>query len=190
MPMEYLPFYLYGNEKEMHIDHMLIEAPSMQFSADRVQIDETPAGNVIRDNVKNGLIAIVYNSGGLSMPPWNEIHLSPILVGAKLVHIYKDPNTQKFDADTLKRMLQTPPLAKGRITCNSNVFIDNISPNQIPVPKPDIEPLKNRGPPKTNESQDDTLVRGMADNFLNMLRADMGLKPQNTRISDMYRFKC
>lgn len=41
-PMQYLPFYRYNNEKEMAIDHVLIEAPSVQFSAYYVRIDETP----------------------------------------------------------------------------------------------------------------------------------------------------
>lgn len=181
--MEYVPFYLYGNEKEMHIDHMLIETPSVQLSADRITLTSSSAGEqVIRDNIENGLIAIVYSSDGNFVPPSNEIHLLPIFDREehKSVDIYKDPNTEYFDDETLKRMLQQPPLAKGEIMCMANVFTDNISPNQIPVPKPDIQPLKNRGPLKTEELKKDTPMHKMSNDFINMLRVDMGLKPQDT----------
>ncbi|KAJ7325911.1 PLP-dependent transferase [Mycena albidolilacea] len=37
-----MPFYLFGTSQEQHIEHMLLRAPNVQISADRVQLDVQP----------------------------------------------------------------------------------------------------------------------------------------------------
>jgi hypothetical protein len=37
-----MPFYLFGTSQEQHIEHMLLRAPNVQISGDRVQLDIQP----------------------------------------------------------------------------------------------------------------------------------------------------
>src|SRR4051812_25918562 len=37
-PVDYMPFYIYGTKQELHIDHMLLKSPSIQLSADNVEL--------------------------------------------------------------------------------------------------------------------------------------------------------
>ncbi|KAF8182752.1 pyridoxal phosphate-dependent transferase [Mycena galopus ATCC 62051] len=41
-PESCMPFYLFGTSQEQHIEHMLLRAPNVQISADRVQLDVEP----------------------------------------------------------------------------------------------------------------------------------------------------
>lgn len=192
IPMEYLPFYLYGTKTEMHMDHMLIETPSMQLSGDRVIF--TAASDVIEvvgNNIGAGLVAILFNSDGSYMPPPKEIHLLPIFHGQdKSVKIYKDPNTTRFDGNTLKEMLKQTPLATGKIRFTENVLLDRKSPNQTPVPSPNIRPLTNSHGKPTNVyeegSEGKMLPTGKCDIFINMLRKDLGLPDTKVPLSRLF----
>jgi hypothetical protein len=41
-PESCMPFYLFGTSQEQHIEHMLLRAPNVQISADRVHLDVQP----------------------------------------------------------------------------------------------------------------------------------------------------
>lgn len=185
-PTDYLPLYLYGTKTEMHIDHMLIEAPSMQLSSDRVTfIPDGDGMQAVRDNIEQGLVAILFNSDGSYMLPSKEIHLMPIFHGkGKSVMIYKDPNTIHFDDETLKNMLDQKPLARGKMLFSKNVLLDSKSPNQVPVPSPNITPLTNDHDKqeKTNKPE----KKGQSDKFIDMLRKDLGLPDSGVALRSLF----
>lgn len=184
--MEYLPLYLYGTKTEMHIDHMLIETPSIQLSSDRVTLTLDGIGmQAVRDNIEAGLVAILFNSDGSYMPPSKEIHLLPIFHGkGKSVKIYKDPNTLYFDDETLKHMLEQQPLATGEMLFSENVLLDSKSPNQVPVPSPDITPLTNDHDVK--QSKGKVQRKDQCDVFIDMLRKDLGLPDTGVALRSLF----
>ncbi|KAF5548963.1 L-tyrosine decarboxylase [Fusarium mexicanum] len=38
-PAEFMPFYLYGNEKEIHCSHMLVKSPNISLAANNITFD-------------------------------------------------------------------------------------------------------------------------------------------------------
>ncbi|CAG8628757.1 15509_t:CDS:2, partial [Racocetra persica] len=54
-PKDHMPFYLYGTEQELHIDHMLLKSPSIQLSADRVELTLT-SGELTSTQKEKGVI--------------------------------------------------------------------------------------------------------------------------------------
>ncbi|CAG8594035.1 11224_t:CDS:2 [Dentiscutata erythropus] len=54
-PIDRVPFYIYGTENQLHIDHLLLKSPSIQLSAESVQIELT-SGNFTKEQKERGAI--------------------------------------------------------------------------------------------------------------------------------------
>ncbi|CAG8666878.1 8401_t:CDS:2, partial [Racocetra fulgida] len=54
-PIDHIPFYIYGTEDQLHIDHLILKSPSIQLSADNVQIEFT-SGKFTREQKGKGAI--------------------------------------------------------------------------------------------------------------------------------------
>lgn len=51
-----MPFYLYGSQNELHLDHILTIPPNIQIAADRVQAELTPP--LSEKQLRNGVVAV------------------------------------------------------------------------------------------------------------------------------------
>ncbi|CAG8690205.1 36744_t:CDS:10, partial [Racocetra persica] len=54
-PIDHIPFYIYGTEDQLHIDHLILKSPSIQLSAENVQIEFT-SGKFTREQKGKGAI--------------------------------------------------------------------------------------------------------------------------------------
>ncbi|KAJ4254500.1 hypothetical protein NW762_010099 [Fusarium torreyae] len=70
-PEEFMPFYLYGTEKEMHISHMLIKSPNIALSASNVEF-EPSLSDIDADDLARGLILGLSEIPEVSVQPFAE----------------------------------------------------------------------------------------------------------------------
>ncbi|CAG8788122.1 32436_t:CDS:2 [Gigaspora margarita] len=54
-PKDRVPFYIYGTENQLHIDHLLLKSPSIQLSAENVKIELT-SGKFTKEQKERGAI--------------------------------------------------------------------------------------------------------------------------------------
>ncbi|RHZ77170.1 hypothetical protein Glove_184g147 [Diversispora epigaea] len=92
-PKDHMPFYIYGTEQEMHIDHMLLKSPSIQLSAERVKLDLT-SGGLTSTQRENGVIAHITDFNEVAMQPFPEIKPFP-LTGLPEIPILLPPFSSK-----------------------------------------------------------------------------------------------
>jgi hypothetical protein len=62
-----MPFYLYGNKDETHLDHVLKKAPNAQISADLVNTNLTPS--LTDEQLKKGLVVVLDDVFEKSLQP-------------------------------------------------------------------------------------------------------------------------
>lgn len=159
-----MPFYLYGTEQEMHIDHVLIRAPNAQLSAGGVTAELLEGDrSAFVAGLKGGLIAVADAIPELLMQPLSANSLKSFFhPGAKLaVSIYHDQNSAQSQGPGLCDRLGDP-IARGIITLGDDTFADayminadapNIVTSQAPKKSLTI-------PETTSPSQDHPLFRG------------------------------
>ncbi|CAG8599100.1 46_t:CDS:10, partial [Diversispora eburnea] len=130
-PKGHMPFYIYGTEQELHIDHMLLKFPSIQLSADRVKLDLT-SGELTSTQRKNGVIVHITDVNEVAMQPFQEIQANQ---KSRTFHVelYEDPmpNSDQNGSglDNVKE-----PFAKGTITLQSrSLYIDSYLINEDPT---------------------------------------------------------
>lgn len=119
-----MPFYLYGTQNETHVDHLLLLAPNIQFSADQVQLDVEPP--LTHEQKKTGVIAFI-NRHEKSMQPFHEKKNSPdfFATGKEFkVEIYADPNPAEAHGPGLADIQVGLPLARGRLVLGPCVYAD------------------------------------------------------------------
>jgi len=161
-----MPFYLYGTRQEMHIDHVLVQAPNAQLSACEVTYELIEGSeSVIAEGLENGLIAVADALPEHLMQPFTSDRLGSFFhPGAKLdVTIYPDEATQSQGHDFRDNFGE--PIARARITLSHNTFVDEHMINLDPVIAVPQSP-KNRMPGHFPEvevtltAQDHPLFRG------------------------------
>ncbi|RIB26875.1 pyridoxal phosphate-dependent transferase [Gigaspora rosea] len=75
-PKDHMPFYIYGTEQELHIDHMLLKSPSIQLSADCVELILT-SGELTSAQRENGVIVHFTEVREATMQSFPEIKPYP-----------------------------------------------------------------------------------------------------------------
>jgi hypothetical protein len=122
-----MPFYLYGTGQEIHIDHILVQAPNAQLSAGEVTL-ELIEGNesAFAKVLKDGCIAVAETLPEHLMQPFTSDRLESFFhPGAKLdLSIYPDEDAAQSSQgyDTCEKLEE--PIARARITLGDNTFVD------------------------------------------------------------------
>ncbi|ETW81515.1 hypothetical protein HETIRDRAFT_319093 [Heterobasidion irregulare TC 32-1] len=159
-----MPFYLYGNSEEIHLDHMLLHAPNAQISANNVavELDGMELG-ILASDLRNGLIAIADTLPEHLLQPFTAEHRPNFFrPGFKVgITIYHDRSTSSAPGPGLVESLSSP-LARGAITLGDSIFIES---NLINVGTPLVAshvPKRNSFLPSSAESttQDHPYFRG------------------------------
>ena len=158
-----MPFYLYGTEQEMHIDHVLLRVPNAQLSAGEVTVELLEGDrSVFVAGLKRGLIAVADAIPELLMQPLSANSLEPLFhPGAKLVvSIYHDRNAAQSQGPGLCDELGNP-IARGIITLGDNTFADAYMVNaDTSTAMPQAPKNSLTIPETTPSSQDHPLFRG------------------------------
>jgi hypothetical protein len=130
-----MPFYLYGTRQEIHIDHILVQAPNAQLSAGEVTYELIEGSeSVVSEGLENGLIAVSDALPEHLMQPFTLDRLESFFhPGAKLdIAIYPDEEAAQLQGHDLCGNL-CEPIARARITLGDNTFIDERMINLDPV---------------------------------------------------------
>jgi hypothetical protein len=175
-PVDHMPFYIYGTKQELHIDHMLLKSPSIQLSADRVELTLT-SGELTSTQRENGVIVHFTEVHEIAMQPFPEIqafpefekHLLPVPLPEKpekpeksiffqhdrkfQVELYNDPMPDPYQSGPgLNNVDKKNPIAKGTIKLPSKdeglLYIDSFNINSDPVAKKEVENGKIVNRPK------------------------------------------
>ena len=165
-----MPFYLYGTREEMHIDHILVQAPNAQVSVGEVtcELIEGSEPVVAKALEKNGLIAMADALPEYLMQPFTLDRLESFFhPGAKLdVTIYPDSKVAQSQEYSLCDNL-SEPIARARITLGDNTFVDehmiNLDPvATMPLMSENSMPGPFREEEVTISAQDHPVFRGYA----------------------------
>jgi hypothetical protein len=161
-----MPFYLYGTEQEMHIDHILVKAPNVQLSAGEVSFELIEGSeSVFAARLKDGLIGVADTLPEHLVQPFTSDLKSFFHRGAKLdLTIYPDKEVAQSQGYDLRDKLDEP-IARARITLGGNTFVDAHMINlDVPVVMSQLPKSGMPGsfPEATPTSQDHPLFRGYA----------------------------
>jgi hypothetical protein len=158
-----MPFYLYGTEQEVHIDHVIVQAPNAQLSASQVNVDVIEGSkSAFTAGLKNGLIAVTDTLPEHLMQPFIPDRLECFFhPGAKFnVSIYTDRRAAGCPGPGLCDELGEP-IARAIITLGSNTFTDGYMINlDAPVTTSHTPKKKVKFPATASTSQDHPLFRG------------------------------
>lgn len=136
---KFMPFYLYGSNAEMHLEHALLLAPNIQLSAGKVSGSfDTPLTD---SDLATGLIAVATNVHEQAMQPFPPLTTQTVDFntfffrhGKQLdVVVYKDPygdtsGSGPERAIDLKDL--TDVVAKGTLTVDGAIFVDSKQLNE------------------------------------------------------------
>jgi hypothetical protein len=158
-----MPFYLYGTPEEMHIDHVLLQAPNAQISAGEVAVELIEGDeSAFTAGLKNGFIAVADTLPEHLMQPLTADSLSRFFhPGAKLdVSIYDDQDAVQSRRTGLCDNLGKP-ITRATITLGDNTFVDSYMLNlDIPVVKSQESKNSTVTAQSTGTSQDHPLFCG------------------------------
>ena len=129
-----MPFYLYSTRQEIHIDHILVQAPNAHLSAGDVTYELIEGSeSVFVEGLEKGLIAVADALPEHLMQPFTSGRLESFFhPGAKLdVTIYPDEAAQSQGHDLCDNLGE--PIARARITLGDNTFVDEHMINLDPV---------------------------------------------------------
>jgi len=158
-----MPFYLYSTGQEIHMDHVLLQAPNAQLSAGEVALTEGST-SALTSGLRDGLIAVVDTLPEHLMQPFTSDRLKRFFYpGAKLdVSVYPDPKAAYPQQPGFCAQLGEP-IARATITLGANIFIDAYMINvDAPVVSSQSTKKKLTIPEITSISQDHPLFRGYA----------------------------
>jgi hypothetical protein len=162
-----MPFYLYGTGQEIHLDHVIVQAPNAQLSAGEVTVELLEGSmSVFTSGLKDGLIAVADTIPEHLMQPFTSDRLNYFFhPGAKLdVSIYLDQKAiQSHGAGFCAQL--NDPIARATITLGANTFIDTYMINLDAPVVLSQSPKKRLTIPETAPgpiSQDHPLFRGYA----------------------------
>ncbi|KAF5319231.1 hypothetical protein D9619_008287 [Psilocybe cf. subviscida] len=124
-----MPFYLYGTEGSMHIDHVLLQIPNIQLSAGGLTCTfETPISS---SDIAEGVVVVAENIHEASMQPFPLMKYMNVddnfffSIGKKLsVTVYKDP----YPASTMDPVHMSAfkdVITTGEITLVGNLYVDS-----------------------------------------------------------------
>ena len=159
-----MPFYLYGTTQEMHIDHVLVQAPNAQISAGEVAVELIEGSeSVFTAGLKNGLVVVADSLPEHLMQPFTADRLNRLFYpGVKFeVSVYHDQNTGQPPGPDFCRNLGKP-IARAMITLGNNTFVDAYMINlDAPIVTSQAPKKSSMAIPQTTtSSQDHPLFRG------------------------------
>ncbi|KAF5018638.1 hypothetical protein F66182_9388 [Fusarium sp. NRRL 66182] len=132
-PDEFMPFYLYGTQQEMHISHMLVKAPNIALSSSNVKFKPVPSE--VSQHLAEGLILGLSEMPEDAMQPFAETNqgLAEDFFFAQKksfkVKIWVDPKGTGGTGPELLKDLGDA-LYQGEMTLGENVFVDVEGPNE------------------------------------------------------------
>ena len=162
-----MPFYLYGTRQEMHIDHILVQAPNAQLSAGEVTLELIEGSEpVFAAGLRNGLIAVADALPEHLMRPFTSDRIVSFFhPGAKIdLSIYLDDNAAQSQGYDLCDKLGEP-IARSRITLGGNTFVDEYMINldvSVAMAQSPKKSMSGPFPEATLALQDHPLFRGCA----------------------------
>jgi hypothetical protein len=158
-----MPFYLYGTGKDVHIDHVLLNAPNAQLSAGEVTVELIEGcKSAFAAGLKDGLVAVADTLPERLMQPLTPDRLKHFFYpGATLdVSIYPEPKVADSQGPGLCAQLGEA-IARATITLGANTFVDEYMINlDTPVALSQSPKKKLTIPKTTSISQDHPLFRG------------------------------
>ncbi|CAG8685749.1 2721_t:CDS:2, partial [Funneliformis mosseae] len=175
-PVDYMPFYIYGTKQELHIDHMLLKSPSIQLSADNVELILT-SGELTSTQRENGVIVHFTEVREIALQPFPEIKPYPQTETTPpltfffqhdrtfQVELYNDPMPDPYQSGPgLDNFDKKNPIAKGTIKLPSKdkgcLYIDSYMVNKDPTAEKKVKHDKI-----VNRSKIIPLKRFYADKF-------------------------
>ena len=139
-PNGYMPFYLYGTDREQNIDHVLVRAPNIHLSAEKVTLDlDRPLS---KDQLSSGLICCVEDVHEAAMQPFPTMDV----IRTKSSFFFKPGQKHAVSvyADKLRPSDNGPGiveaavgkgaerLAKGTLVLGERLFVDSETANGDP----------------------------------------------------------
>lgn len=147
-PKDRMPFYIYGTEQQLHIDHILLKYPSIQLSADCVELN-LAQGILTQGQREKGVIAHITDYYEYTMQPFPEIkkHGSSFFFqeGRKFdVELYEDPVPDpNQNGPGLDDVDSDIPFARGTIRLPRKdkgcLYIDSYFINKDPTAKYEVK---------------------------------------------------
>jgi hypothetical protein len=174
-----MPFYLYGTRQEIHIDHILVQAPNAQLSAGEVTLDLIEGSEpVFAEGLRNGLVAMADALPEHLMRPFTSDRIVSFFhPGAKLdLSIYLDDDVaQSQGSDFCDKLGE--PIARTRITLGGNTFVDEYMINldvSVAMSQSLTNSLSGSFPEVTLALQDHPMFHGCAPRGTIDRHASMG----------------
>ncbi|KAM0351849.1 hypothetical protein ACHAPU_002362 [Fusarium lateritium] len=135
-----MPFYLYGNEQEIHCSHILVKSPNIALAASNVKFTPSLASKIdhrqpLADVLAEGLILGLSEIPEDSVQPFAERNQDLaeeffFRQGQTFkVKIWKDPRDPAAEGPGLLEDLGKH-LYEGEMTLGENVFVDVEGPNE------------------------------------------------------------
>lgn len=135
-----MPFYLYGNEKEIHCSHMLVKSPNISLAANNITFNPSLSSEInhrqsVAELLAEGMILGLVEIPEDSMQPFAERNQDLaeeffFRQGQKFkVKIWKDPKDAAAHGPGLLKDLGKH-LYEGEMTLGENVFVDAEGPNE------------------------------------------------------------
>ncbi|KAF9780384.1 hypothetical protein IL306_000267 [Fusarium sp. DS 682] len=148
-PAEFMPFYLYGNETEIHCSHMLVTAPNISLAANNITFDPPLSSEInhrqtASELLAEGLILGLTEIPEASMQPFAERNqdLAEEFFFRQgqtfMVKIWKDPKDASAHGPGLLKDLGRH-LYEGKMTLGENVFVDAEGPNEDKLKERKVE---------------------------------------------------
>ncbi|KAM7211287.1 hypothetical protein V8F06_013319 [Rhypophila decipiens] len=141
-PSGFMPFYLSGTTKELHIDHILTRAPNITLSAGSVDLDLSPGSEPLTDQIlAPGAILTIGSLHEAAMQPFGEKNDEVTSdnfffnSGSKFeVRIWNDPRgPNESMLGLVKEVINTQqPIAMGTLTLKDDVVVDVEKLNRDP----------------------------------------------------------
>ncbi|CAG8554997.1 10320_t:CDS:2, partial [Scutellospora calospora] len=150
-PIDRVPFYLYGTQNKLHIDHLLLKSPNIQLSAENVQIELT-SGELTKEQKEGGVIVhLIAKEEDGTMIDLCEVAMQPFPDTKHLgdsfffkanscfyIEIYEDPAfVPTLNGPGLDNVNSTLPFAKGKIILppknKGSLYIDSHLINVDPI---------------------------------------------------------
>ena len=120
-PTSFVPFYLYGNEGRLFVEHVLVKAPNAQMSA-KIKLEVSPP--LTQSDLAEGLLLYIVRSEK-AMQPADGMSTKWFAPGTKYkVNIFKDSNAVNAHGPGLAPKDTPSPIASGTVTIASSAFVD------------------------------------------------------------------
>lgn len=141
-PADFMPFYLYGTENEMHISHMLVRSPNIAIYASSIGFSPVLPESVSLASAELILALLeVPEASKQPFPIENNLLPDPFFFreGEDFkVSIWEDPNPAWSAGPGLLRGLGDP-MYTGTMTLGKHVVIDAEGPNKDRLSPPRVD---------------------------------------------------